>query len=209
MRSILIPMMLLLVGCASNQRNTPDSSVPYPIKMALFPALEEIPNEDITLTVLFNLDSKGHVVDVAMVGPGLNPAWNAAALDSMRKWQFSTPPSIYGNADIWIRRGVKVQFEEPVFMDLVSLTIPDKTIADSVYATLRYRSRLIDLFEDHSKHDFAYSYIVERDFNIGRYPDHVRNELRKLRINSYTKPIQLDQYYVIFQRLDTLSNHIQ
>jgi hypothetical protein len=33
--------------------------------------------------------------------------------------------------------------------------------------------------------------------------------LKKLRIFNYTKPIKLDSYYVIYQRLDTLNYTIQ
>lgn len=208
MRSLLIIALLVVIGCSSSRTNF-DQSTPYPVKMALFPVLAEAPDEDVTLSVLFYLDKDGDVLDVALASEGISPDWNAAAIDSMKKWTFTKPPQNLVDEGIWVRRSVKVFFEDPIIMNLASIAIPDATTADSVYATLNYRSKLEELFTDSSKHNFPYTMEVEYDQNLGVYPDHVRNELKKLRIYTYTKPLKLDNYYVIYQRLDTLRTNIQ
>jgi hypothetical protein len=208
MKFMFFIALIVVIGCSS-QRNNFDQSVPYPVKMALFPALAEAPKKDFSLTVLFYLNQDGNVLDVALAGDGISPEWDAAAIDSMRKWVFSKPSQIDNQEGIWVRRTVKVQFEDTVIMNLVSVSIPNESVADSVYATLTYRSKLEELFEDPTKHAFPYTYSAVYDQNLGVYPDHVRNELKKLRIFNYTKPIKLDSYYVIYQRLDTLNYTIQ
>lgn len=207
MRSLLFIALLIIVGCSSS-RNF-DQSAPYPVKMALFPVVEDAPKDDLTLTVLFYLDKEGGVMDAALASEGLTPEWNAAAIDSMKKWVFSKPPQNLAENGVWVRRSVKVFFDEPVVMNLVSIAIPDVAVADSVYATLNYRSKLDELFRDSSRHVFPYTMTVEYDQNLGVYPDHIRNELKKLRLYTYTKPLKLDNYYVIYQRLDSVRTAIQ
>ena len=209
MKSMFFVLMLVLVGCGTQQRFAPNDSVPYPIEMALFPVLSDPPEDDVVLTVLFYIGHEGQVLDVALAQPGVSPTWDAAAIDSMKTWRFTNPPRYDDSDGVWVRRSVKVQFEEPYVLDLVTLKMDTQEIADSVFSTLRYRSRFIDLFEDSSNHNFNYAYSLERGVNVGRYPDYVRTELRKLRINSYTRPIQIDHNFVIIQRVDTLANHIQ
>lgn len=177
--------------------------------MALFPLVEDVPKKDLTLTVLFYLDKDGGVMDAALASDGLSQEWNAAAIDSMKKWKFSKPPQNLTTNGVWVRRSVRVYFEEPVIMNLVSIAIPDSALADSVYASLNYRSKLNELFRDPSRHSFPFTITIEYDQNLGVYPDHVRNELKKLRLYTYTKPLKLDNYYVIYQRLDSLKTTIQ
>ncbi len=208
MRSLIIIALLVVFGCSSSRTNF-DESAPYPVKMALFPLIADAPDEDIILSVLFYLDKQGEVLDVALASEGITPEWNAAAIDSMRKWTFSKPPQNLVDEGIWVRRSVRVFFDDPVIMNLASITIPEAAMADSVYAALTYRSKLDELFTDSSKHNFPYTLEVQYDQNLGVYPDHIRNELKKLRLNTYTKPLKLDNYYVIYQRIDTLKSTIQ
>jgi len=207
MRPLTLIALLMVIGCSSSRTHF-DASAPYPIKMALFPVIAEAPDEEVTLSVLFYLNKDGKVLDVSLASEGISPEWNAAAVDSMRKWTFSKPPQPFKDEGMWVRRSVKVFFEDPIIMNIARIAIPNAAQADSVYATLTYRSKLVDLFKDASKHHFPYTLEIEYDQNLGVYPDHIRNELKKLRIYTYTRPLKLDTDYVIFQRLDSLHSSI-
>lgn len=195
--------LLLISGCIS-QRTIPDENIPYPVTMALFPVLEDSKGvNEVTITALFYILPDGTVDDVAITGPILNPEWDSAAIDSMKRWHFSKLPQGMNQEGAWLRRIVKVHFEEPTVMDLVILAVNDPQIADSLYAGLGSRSNLKRLFGVVENHDFTYKLTVENNQNIAKYPEHVRLELRKLRINNYTKPIRLNDQYLIFQRVET------
>lgn len=203
MRNFLLFSILIVAGCSSRGVIGPDPSIPYPVTMALFPVLEE-PGalDNIMLDVLFYVRHDGIVEDVALAKPAISSSWDAAAIDSMKKWVFTRPPSHLTENGIWLRRTVKVEFEEPMIMDLVALYVNDEAVADSLFRRFHWRTDLQRDFADPGAHDFSYQVQVERDINISRYPDHVRNELKKLKINGYTRPIRVDRQYVIFQRLE-------
>lgn len=193
--------IILLGGCVA-QKSPPNESIPYPISMALFPVLgDEIAVDEVIVTALFYVLADGKVDEVVLTNQIINPEWDAAAVDSMKKWQFSRLPSNMDTEGIWLRRVIKVQFEEPNVMDLAYITINDSTVADSLYTTLNSRSNFIRLFDQSVSHPFSYEFEIERDQNIAKYPEHVRLELRKLKINNYTKPIRLNNQFLIFQRI--------
>jgi hypothetical protein len=197
-----IVIIVLLGGCVT-QKKTPDESIPYPISMALFPILsDEIAVDEVIVTALFYVLADGSVDEVVLTNQIINPEWDAAAVDSMKKWQFSRLPSNMDPDGIWLRRVIKVQFEEPNIMDLAFITLDDSTVADSLYSTLNLRSNFIRLFDQSISHPFMYEFEIIRVQNIAKYPEHVRLELRKLKINNYTKPIRLNNQFLIFQRVE-------
>jgi hypothetical protein len=203
-KSFLYFISIILLGGCATPSIAPDESIPYPVSMALFPILDgNISIEEVTVNALFYVLADGTVEEVALTDHVISPEWDAAAIDSMKKWKFSKLPSNMDPDGIWLRRVIKVQFEEPNIMDLVFITLDDSTVADSLYSTFNSRSNFIRLFEQSDIHKFTYEFGIERDQNIAKYPEHVRLELRKLKINNYTRPIRLNNRFLIFQRIET------
>jgi hypothetical protein len=196
--------IILLVGCAT-QKSEPDESIPYPVSMSLFPVLgDTIEIDEVIVSALFYVLPDGTVEDVALTDRIISPEWDAMAVDSMKKWKFSKLPASSDPNGIWLRRVIKVQFEEPTIMDLAYIRVDELAVADSLYSTFTSRSNFSQIFDRNSFHPFPYTFEIERDQNISRFPEHVRLELRKLKINNYTKPIRLNNQYLIFQRIESV-----
>ena len=190
---------LLLAACATTQEMP--ATQPEIISMTALPPARALSNvHQLRVNVLFHVLNDGGVAEVRILANGNNPAWEAAAADSMKRWRFSPAPGNDSGAGRWIRYTLVVRIEEPVIMNLGELTAPDKETADSLYHLLQqglpYDSLARFVAADTDLAALASPHTVD----IATYPGHVRNELRQLAENGFTRPIRVGSRYVIYKR---------
>jgi TonB family protein len=209
MKKIIILMLVLLAGCCGSRQVTIPEDSPDIISMTALPpyaySLREI---QLRLIVFFHLMDDGSVADVRLQSTSGDSEWDAAAIDSMKQWRFTelSPTSPPGGR--WIRRAIVVQVQEPIVMTLGELVTDRKEEADSLYALLRSGIDFYTLAKRIREGTTTETGRFIGDVDIARFPEQVRNEVRKLRVNRFTHPIRVGDKYVIYQRFENHSVEI-
>jgi TonB family protein len=209
MKNIIVIMLILFAGCCGGRQTVIPEDTPDVISMTSLPpqgaGLHDVP---LRLNVYFHLLTDGSVADVNLQSTSGDPVWDAAAIDSMKQWRFTplAPGSPSGGR--WIRRTILVQIQEPIVLTLGELVVDSKEEADSLYAQLR---RGVNFFTLAKRTEEGETTEIGRfigDVDIARFPEQVRSEVRKLRVNSFTQPIRVGNMYVIYQRFENHSVQI-
>jgi TonB family protein len=131
----------------------------------------------------------GTVENVRILGPSGDGGWDSLAVQAIKQWRYAIPRREGVPIDIWFRQLVVVQIQEPVEMTLGELASSSQREADSLYASLEKGAVLDTLFKRR---------LVT--VNIMRYPQHVRETLKRLREDDYTRPLRLGERYIIYKR---------
>ncbi len=203
MHYLLFLLFFLIWGCTPPPERVETPAVPAVISMSPLPPLKEISQVVIPeLSVIFLIRKDGTVEEVKLLSSSGDPKWDSAATDSLRNWRFTSPPDDIAVNGRWIRYRIRIEIKEPTFLNLAEIVAFSKEEADSLYLLLREGTDFIILarqIREGTTTEFG------KDLgtvNIARYPEHVRNQLRKLRVNQYTRPIEVGDTYVIFKRFD-------
>lgn len=183
-----------LAGCAHTREL--EVAPPELIRISSLPSISSFTqNERLTINVLFRVLVDGEVAEVRILGTSGDPAWDAAAKDSMRGWRFhriaGCPPE-----GTWIRNALVVQAEEQRFMSLGELVMTGEREADSLHALLESGVAFESLARMHTATSEPYTALTD----IARFPRKVRDVLRKLRVDEFTRPIRVGGNYVIYKR---------
>jgi TonB family protein len=143
----------------------------------------------VKMDFLVHILEDGAVGNVKMLGTSGDSEWDSLALESMKQWQYAPVRRDGVPADIWFRQPVVLQFRDPIVMTIGELELPSLHEADSLYALLQNGVDLDTLFRSR-----------ENAVDISTYPQRVRDELRRLEQNHYTRPLRLGEMYVIYKR---------
>ncbi|MBX2990142.1 MAG: hypothetical protein KF749_03130 [Bacteroidetes bacterium] len=189
---------VMLWGCT----HTRPLDVPHPelVRISSLPSFSSFIYKDkLTLSVLFRVVEDGTIAEVKMLGSSGDPRWDAVAIDSMKHWRFHPLAGECPPDGIWVRNALVVQVEEQVVMALAGLTAPDERGADSLYALLEQGVPFEALARDEGE---TPGFSAPASRNIAQFPRKVRDEVRKLRVGNFTKPIRVGERYVIYQRFE-------
>ena len=199
-RSIALSLGLL-IGCSVSLQDGTLTDTSEVVSMSPLPPLaSSFPAGVLKLNVLFRVLNDGSVAEVNMLVPTGDPVWDASAIDSMRQWRFTADPHDTLATDRWIRMAVLVRVEESIVMNLGELIAAGRQEADSLHSLLVGG---IDFLTLAKQVRVGSSNTIGRSLgaiDIARYPRHVRDELRKLRVNGMTEPIRLGGNFVIYKR---------
>jgi TonB family protein len=182
-------MLLLLIGCRPADHGA-DPSDREVVVVSTLPRLSPVISPSgLVVNALFRVLDDGAVADVRLLGSSGEPDWDRAAIDSMKRWRFAPARDGSSPNGLWIRKKVVVQPHESIVMTLGELSAATRDEADSLYLLLQQRTNLDTLFV---------ASLVTTD--IGRYPSHVRDELKRLRENGVTRPLRVGGRFVIYKR---------
>lgn len=196
----LLGILWVCAGCGTTrQLEAPQTEL---IHMSLLPSLDPFTYKDhVTLSVLFCVLQDGRIADVRILGTSGNRDWDAAARDSMRQWRFSAVVGDCPAEGIWVRNSVVVRAEEHLVMSLGELLASDKKEADSLYALLERGVPFESLLE-RATTTFSPSGMILGPTDIAQYPGRVREELRRLKVGGFTRPIRVGANFTIYKRFN-------
>lgn len=200
---LFLIIILFIWGCSPPPERTGIPMAPEIISMTSLPPLtEDSQLKKPELPVIFLIKDDGTVEDVKLLATSGNPDWDNAVIDSLKKWRFTPPIDDIDINGRWIRYRIRIEIEEPVFMNLGEIVAFSKDEADSLYLLLRKKTDFIDLAGHIREGTTETIGNIIGTVNIARFPEHVRKELRKLRVNQYTQPVRIGDTYIIYKRFD-------
>jgi TonB family protein len=201
-RTILLPLFFL-AACVPSQQSIAPTDRPEIVSMSSLPVFASpYAFEKLKLNVFFLVRKDGSVSDVQLVRSSGDPLWDRAAIDSMKQWHFAASLLEGAMTDRWVRSTVIVQIEEPTIIALAELRSDTRTGADSLYALLQAGVEFETLVTQAQLPGSTVSGKNLGITSIARFPQHVREQLRRLGMNDITPPLRIGNSYVIFKRLD-------
>ncbi len=193
--------LLLFLGCAATQHTDVPSPQQELVAMTPLPPLSSISLlSGLKLNAMFRLQNDGSVAEIKLLRSSGDPHWDALAIDSMKQWRFTTLPRETAPVDHWIRFAIVVQIQEQIVMTLGELVSPNPQEADSLYVLLQNGAQF-DSLARRARHGISSrtDWFFE-SVNIAKYPQHIREQLTKLRVNGFTLPLRVGTNYVIYKR---------
>jgi TonB family protein len=203
MHRLLAMALVLLAGCAGSRDSITPAEAARILSLTTLPPLSS-PSaaEGIRIDVKFLVRPDGTVSDVRLLSSGGSPEWDRAAADSMRRWTFALHDADSSMQPIWVRTSIIVQVQQPVILTLAELTAKTRQEADSLYALLSSGVAFEQLVRERSGNEAPRCTWFLGSVNIARYPARIREALERLRVNEFTRPLQIDSRYAMFLRLE-------
>jgi TonB family protein len=201
MRRFVPLVMAAFLGCGTVQQTGGPIEPPELIKMTSLPTISSsISWAGLKLVLMLHVMKDGTVGEVRMVESSGMPEWDTLAIQSIKQWQF-LPGRYEGEvADLWIRQPIVVKPREATTLTLGEIVCGTQDEADSIHGRL-------DRGEEFESLASRYSIAPSRaqggflgTVDIAIYPQHVRNELRRLRQGEYTSPLRVGDRYYIYRR---------
>jgi TonB family protein len=187
--SIILP---LLVGCGGTHETTVPTERVELISITPLPRIVLATYQSvIRLNVLMHIREDGTVEHVKMLGSSGDDEWDSLAMQSMKQWRYSPYRRAGVPVDLWFRQVVVVQIQEPVVLTIGEIVCSSLHEADSLHALLKGGTDMDNVF----RRAFG-------TFDIVRYPQSVRDALRRLDPGGYTSPLRRGEEYVIYKRFE-------
>jgi TonB family protein len=146
---------------------------------------------ELRLNVLVHIREDGTVENVKMLGSSGDSEWDSLATLSMKQWRYAPYRRAGIPVDLWFRQLVVVQIQEPIVMTIGEIVSSSPHGADSLHALLEEGADMDSVFRR-----------TLGTFDIVRYPQNVRDVLKRLDAGEYTSPLRRGDEYVIYKRLD-------
>jgi TonB family protein len=184
--------LMLFTGCAATH------DVAAPTERVELVSMTSLPTVDLgsyktgmRFNVLMHILADGSVESVKMLGSSGKSEWDSLAVLSMKQWRYAPFRRDGIPADLWFRQLVVVQIQEPILMTIGELASSSSHEADSLYLLLEKGTDLDSLFRR-----------AIGTFDIVKYPQNVRDKLRRLGAGEHTSPIRRGEVYVIYKRFE-------
>jgi TonB family protein len=201
--TIALTALLLFSGCVVTQETGGLEPRQELVRMSPLPPLASSTSAGgVKVRVMFKVLGDGTVAEVRVLKSSGDAEWDASAIDSMKRWRFSTIPQDTVSAGRLFLYLLVVRAEAPVVMTLGELVAAKEQEADSLYALLKSGvafdaiAKQIPVGSSGERGRFL------GPVNIAIYPEQVRDELRTLSVNDFTHPIRLGHKYVIYLRFE-------
>lgn len=208
---IIFPLIYLALitfaGC------TPQPGAIQVIQKSEFPTYrgDEV-RDQIELDVLIQISDDGHVTDARLLNTSGDQEWDIAALDSLKQWTFTKPPA--ERSTFTIKRKIIVNLElvgrddpeSPIrrverIIGVIETT--NKTNAEAFHKQLKADSEFLELMRHIQQHEPEDAVArIYYDFSENDYPEHILQIVQNLDHGAFTRPLSLDDGYVIFKRFD-------
>ncbi len=201
MRIYLLLLFIFIYGCAATIETLPDRVAPRIVSLTSLPPLTTPGHTGQTeFKAFFYILPDGSVEEIRLEKSSGDASWDSAAIDSMKQWCFTSLPADTHPRGQWVEYTIRIMVEDPIWRQLGELVAHTKSEADSLYMLIREGADFYAIAHQKRKdtNDEIGRYLGTVD--ILRYPEHVRNELRKLRAGQCTAPIPVGNHYVIYKR---------
>ncbi len=203
MKNIVIVICALLISCCSTM-NQFDSEISSPELLKQYP-LPSVPlsiySPNFALNLRLLILEDGTVRRAVILNRTGNAEWDSLARESILKWKYLPARINNKPVSMWVSQRVCVQFTDPVYVNLAEILLDSLETAQAVYDALIHN-------EDFGALAAKFSVDPSRDYNgilgkvdIRLFPDYIQQEILKLGINDYTKPVKYGNQYVIFKKL--------
>jgi TonB family protein len=134
--TLVFAILLLLSGCAIGEQAAVSTQPQELIKMSPLPALASPVPAVVRLRVLFRVLSDGTVAEVRILKSSGDAEWDASAVDSMKRWRFSSIANDTVEGGRLFHYLLSVRAETPVVMTLGELLVSRQQAADSLFSLL-------------------------------------------------------------------------
>lgn len=201
MRIYLLLLFIFIYGCAAKIETPTDRVAPRIVSLTSLPPLSTTGHTGQSeFKAFFYILPDGSVEEIRLEKSSGDAYWDAAVVDSMKQWRFTPLPADSHLRGQWVEYKIRIILEEPVWRQLGELVVHTKNEADSLYTLLMEGADFFAIARQkrNSTNKEIGKYLGTVD--ILRYPEHVRNELRKLRTGQCTAPIPVGNHYVIYKR---------
>lgn len=198
----LVTLFFTYVGCASTLHIENQIKPPELIQKTVLPPLPSNVKEELQLRLRLLIDEQGTVVNVQLENPTGNRRWDSLTTESIRQWRY-TPATANGRPiKIWIYQTAKVITETPHPIPLWEIVCRTKETADSIINALKKGARFDSLATiyslDPSRNNGGFIGLLD----IYQLPQSAWPFLLELGENTFTPPIKLGVFYVIYWRAE-------
>jgi TonB family protein len=182
--------LLLLSGCSGiHEVAAPTEHVELISITPLPPMPQGSYKTEIRFNVLVHIQQDGTVENARMLGSSGYAEWDSLALQRIKQWRYAPFHRDGAPVDLWFRQQITVRIQKPIVMTIGELVSSSLHEADSLYALLEEGTDLDSLFQR-----------TIGTFDIGTYPQRVRDELKRLDPGDFTSPLRRGEEYVIYKR---------
>lgn len=153
----------------------------------------------LNLPVVFHINEDGSVENVQMLSTSGDSEWDSMAVDSMKQWEFTSPPADSNGRRV--RKNVRVELRQSEILNLGVLTAGSEEDAEVLYNRLRAGidfEQLVNQTSESSSIAESGSYL--EDANTADFPSRIGKILLDLNAGEISRPVMLDGEYVIFKR---------
>ena len=201
MKRLIVLSLVLLAGCASARYTPVSTPAPELLSMSSLPgcSMGSFMGE-IQVEVIFEVRRDGTIAGARMLHSSGDPVWDRAALECMKRWRFASVPSLEDSATLAVKTRVIVHPEERLELLLGTLVVTTEAEARELYTLLKAGASFDSLAATPRWDSPALRGGSRGLTDIGRYPLHIRHELRVLRAGRITQPLRLGSEYMIFMR---------
>jgi TonB family protein len=194
-------MMVFLVGCSAMQLAEIPTEAPELVRMTPLPPINSIiPRGGLKLIVMLLVLKDGSVGEARLVETSGVPEWDSVVLQAIRQWQFAPGRRDGVPADLWIRQPITVKPQEAIMLTLGALVRATLQEADSLHALLETGADFDSLVMRSSRSPSHQEGGFLGAVDIAVFPQHIRNELRRLSQGEFTPPLKMGDRYVIYRR---------
>ena len=200
---ILVILPVCLLACTSSREAIDDAPVQL-VEKTLLPDIEDSAHlVRYRLEVILRVNPDGSVEEARIMNPIINTEWNAAAIDSIKKWRFTRfSPEKYPEGVI-LQCPIKIEMiHESDMVTTGELWFASRAMADSVYDQLRagldFFDFVMSLQLDESK-DVAF---YQRTMEVGNYPRQAQKVVDRLRAEDFSEPVRVRSHYVIYRKME-------
>lgn len=201
MKYLITFLFMVLIGCSATQHISVPIEQPELISTAPLPPLASVSYAGgLNLRVMLHVMEDGTIADARLLESSGDSEWDSLALQSMKKWRYTPALRDGVPVDLWVRQLIVVQVQEPIILKLGELVSSNEHKADSLYTLLQNGADFDTLVKQtpgipsHGQSGFRGA------VDIATYPRHVRDQLKKLRLDEFTRPIRVGLNYVIYRR---------
>lgn len=199
--TIYMMCVLCIIGCATTKKAIDESAPLLLLQYPLPPVPESIPLSSFNLEMMLFIKTDGNVEEVQLIKGSGDNDWDSLATASVKKWLFRPAKMNNQPVSTWFRLKTNIRLANPQIMSLKEILCQTVDEADSVYAALRRGEDFGELAKKYSVAPLCDSEGLIREVDINMYPTHIRDILKNLSANEYTKPIKYGDLFVIFKRV--------
>ncbi len=190
-----------LIACVPGRDAASDEKIEI-VEMTMLPDLTSTNyTQRAKPKVLIRIMADGSVDEVVIMNPSGRSEWDAATIDSIKKWRFSRlPPNSPPEGVIYrIVLDIKPLYD-PAIYAIGELWATCMEEADSLYAELKEGTDFFELASRLQEVPSVDSAYILRSTDLANYPEHVRRVVGKLRHDEFSKPVKVGDYFVIYMR---------
>jgi TonB family protein len=195
---------LLLVGCAGNVVQNSLTQPQLLQTSKLPPITPDIYSPNFSLEAEMLVDENGNVSFARLIDSTGNRSWDSQAVASLKEWKF-TPARLNDRpVKTLIRRKIKVNFGNPVYMNLAQIICSTSIKADSAYRALRSGEDFHTVSKKYAINSSEQHPSLLENVDVNCYPEDVQEALINIDVDEFTKPVHYGENYVIFKRLQMI-----